>query len=90
MASKRYEITDRQKEVYSYLVWHVCEYGYQPTIVELAENFGVHLNAIKQILGQLDEKGYIRLPGERAERRIEICGVKFKPVEADYPDPTLV
>lgn len=58
--------TDKQLEVYEYVLNQVCENGYQPSYGEIAAHFGVTRTAIVSRLKELEQKGIIRLQEDRA------------------------
>lgn len=91
MASKRHDLTELQRDVLRFIIESVEEEGKQPTTVELAEAFGgMSPVSMRDVLAQLELKGFIRQPGGRAERALQLLGVKFKAVYSqDFPDLTL-
>ena len=56
-----FELTDRQRKVYEFLIFYKKQYGYPPTMQEIAEHLGVtgNLGVIKH-LNALEKKGYIK------------------------------
>jgi repressor LexA len=69
-------ISDKQAEVLGFIIDYVEEHGFQPTTGDMAEHFGVSVNAIKDRLKQLITKQVITtMP--RQERAISIKQVKF-------------
>jgi predicted DNA-binding protein YlxM (UPF0122 family) len=77
------EITEKQAEVFTYMVEHVQEYGYQPSMTEMAEHFGVTVKAIRDRLMQLAGKGYVELPPKHSDRCIRLKHVRFVATFAD-------
>ncbi len=71
------DLTEKQAEVWMFLVNYVEANGYQPSQVEIAEHFGVTKKAIADRLVQLHAKGYIELPERYKDRCIKIMYVKF-------------
>ena len=59
---------DTQHEVLAHLIDHVCEHGFQPTVAEMAEHFGVTPRAVRDRLDHLVRKGYLAAPVKRMER----------------------
>ena len=56
------DLTKRQKEILDYLIGHIAEKGYPPTIRETREAFGLSSNrGVVDHLRALERKGYIRL-----------------------------
>lgn len=58
-------LTERQRQVLSYIEQYTSEHGYPPTYQELRQQLGyTSLNAVGDVLRALERKGYIRrLPG---------------------------
>lgn len=76
---KREDITDKQQELWLHIVGHVAEFGYQPSMTEMAEHFGVTVKAIRDRLVHLENKGYIRFPPKHSDRSIHLKHVSFVP-----------
>ncbi len=67
--------TDRQRQILDFLAGHLADQGRPPTLFEVANAFGIHLNAVRKHLQALAAKGLIerdagkarglRLPGTR-------------------------
>jgi Mn-dependent DtxR family transcriptional regulator len=72
------DISEKQAELYMYLVRHVEQYGYQPSLTEVAEAFGVTAKAVRDRLMQLANKGYVELGPKYADRCIRLRHVFFK------------
>ncbi len=54
-------LTDRQREIYDYLVQHYKEYGYPPTIREIGFRFSIRsTKGVVDHLNALERKGYIK------------------------------
>jgi SOS-response transcriptional repressor LexA len=80
--------TEKQLEVYLYLIEYICEHGYQPCRKEMADHFGVYMNAINGRLKELHKKGIIVLPGAGQERAIGLRSITFTPVpQINVPEP---
>lgn len=73
-------VSDGQLDIFRYLVKHVQEFGFQPTVQEVAEHFGVAPRAIHDKLGQLARKGFITLSPKGDTRAIRLHFVRFEPV----------
>lgn len=57
----RQPLTERQREVYDYLVEHIAAEGFAPTIHQVAEHFGwASDNAAHIHLVALREKGWVK------------------------------
>ncbi len=55
------ELTDRQREIYEFIVRGIQQNGYPPTIREMMEAFGIaSTNGVRTTLAALEKKGYIR------------------------------
>lgn len=72
------ELTQRQKQVFEFLLRTIQERGYAPSISEIGQKFKIGSpNGVNDHLKALEKKGYIRRAGRRA---IEILGIHGKPV----------
>jgi len=73
------KLTDRQKEVLSYISSYIDEWGQAPSFDELCMHFGFSsYNTVSTHLNTLEKKGYIRRPkGKNKKRAIEV----ISPVE---------
>jgi repressor LexA len=70
-------LTDRQKQIYDYLLNMIRAKGYAPSIPEIGAKFNIaSTNGVADHLKALEKKGYIRRTGKRA---IEILSVLGKP-----------
>jgi len=64
-------LTDNQNEVFRFIRYRINKYPIVPSIVEMAEHFGVSTGSIQSALNALIKKGYIkRIPGKA--RAIEV------------------
>lgn len=70
--------SDKQKELYGFLIKYIEEYGYQPTQSEMAEFFKVTKNAIRARLKELEDRKLISMGDGSRERAVKIPHVKFK------------
>ena len=71
-------LTDRQKEIYDFLLKMIREKGYAPSITEIGKQFKIaSTNGVSDHLKALEKKGYIRRVGKRA---IEVLSTLGKPV----------
>jgi DNA-binding transcriptional regulator YhcF (GntR family) len=70
------EVSDEQKEVYFYIIKHVEDHGFQPSVRELAEQFGINQASMYQRLKLLARKGFVELTG--GERSIILHHVTFR------------
>src|SRR6266446_1991978 len=71
-------LTDRQKEIYDFLLRTIREKGYAPSIPEIGKQFKIaSTNGVSDHLKALEKKGYIRRVGKRA---IEVLSTLGKPV----------
>lgn len=78
-----HEITDKQKEIFFFIVDYLEENGYQPTTREAAQHFGITRRAASDRIEQLIRKGYLVAPPLNQERSLKINNVRFE-VEMDY------
>jgi repressor LexA len=66
------ELTDRQKQIYDFLVAHLHEHGFPPTVREICAEFGIRsTKGVTDHLTALQKKGFIKKHPE-ASRGIEI------------------
>src|SRR5918992_742936 len=69
-------LTNRQKQIYDFLVKNIRDKGYAPSIPEIGARFKIaSTNGVSDHLKALEKKGYIRRIGKRA---IEIANVLGK------------
>lgn len=67
-------LTKRQREVLTFLQEYLDEYGYGPTLEEIARHFGMaSLNGVHKHLRALQERGFIRRLSRQA-RSIQLLG----------------
>lgn len=86
--ARKNEISEKQSELYVYIVRHVEQYGYQPSKTEMAEHFGVTNKAIGDRILQLANKGYIELPPKHSDRCVRLKHVTFRATLAEHePEP---
>lgn len=52
-------LTPRQDEILRYLRYHVREYGFPPSVREVAERMGMPVSTVHYQLNWLAEKGFI-------------------------------
>jgi Mn-dependent DtxR family transcriptional regulator len=74
------EVSAKQAEVWDYIVNHVCEHGFQPTAVDMAEHFKVTPAAVRERVTHLVRKGLLGLGARGTERSLDLMGLKFEPV----------
>ena len=66
------ELTARQREIYEFLVNHLDEHGFPPTVREICQEFGIRsTKGVTDHLSALEKKGYIKKRRE-ASRGIDI------------------
>jgi repressor LexA len=66
------ELTDRQKQIYDFLVSHLHDHGFPPTVREICAQFGIRsTKGVTDHLTALQKKGFIKKHPE-ASRGIEI------------------
>ena len=85
MSSRRPELSEKQAEVWAFVVEHVCRHGFQPTIREMAEHFGVTPKAILDRIAHLANKGYVETGAKASERCLRLKSVTFVAVHSDEP-----
>ena len=73
------KLTDKQKEVLSYISEYIKEWGMSPSFEDICSRFGFSsYNTVTTYLKALEQKGYIRRPKEKNKKRaIEV----IRPVE---------
>jgi repressor LexA len=65
------DMTDKQKDIFSFLKETIRESGYPPTIREIGERFGVTVKAAYDHVKLIEKKGYIRCTQNKS-RAIEL------------------
>jgi SOS regulatory protein LexA len=60
------QITDRQKEVLSFISEFTEENSYPPTVREISEHFDISLRAVQDHIAALQKKGYLSLCQKRS------------------------
>lgn len=73
---------ERVEGMYRYLVSHIEQYGYQPTVVEMARAVGAQPNTVNKWINLLESEGRILRPPYNRERCFLIPGLKFEPYRA--------
>lgn len=71
------QLTDKQQEVYDFIVKCVEENGYQPSLQEIGDHFGVDKNAIFMRVKGLAEKGWVRQSKPKKDRALTLLRVRF-------------
>ena len=59
-------LTPKQKHVLDFIRDYIALHGYPPSILEVAQTLGCAQSTIHDHLKNLERKGYLRLPGNRA------------------------
>ncbi|MFP4014830.1 MAG: transcriptional repressor LexA [Chitinispirillaceae bacterium] len=79
-------LTSEQSRVLQYIVNYRDEYGFPPTVREIAEQLGYRsANNVRQHLRLIERKGYIRITGGRA-RGIEVMSDPFGEEREESPE----
>ena len=60
------EITDRQKEVLTFIATFTEENVYPPTVREIGDHFGISLRAVQDHIAALQKKGYLSTEQKRS------------------------
>lgn len=60
------EITDRQREVLTFISSYTEEHSYPPTVRDMSEHFGISLRAIQDHILALQKKGYLSQSQKKA------------------------
>lgn len=72
MTYNRYDLNEKQNVIYDYICDYVKEFGYPPTVREIAKRVGLaSSSSAHHYLKQLEEKGYIQRK-EGSPRAIEV------------------
>ncbi len=80
------QLTDRQKQIYDFLVRTIREKGYAPSIQEIGARFKiVSTNGVFRHLKALEKKGYIRRVGKRALEILSPQGRSVLPDVREVP-----
>ena len=72
------EITERQKEVLSYISNYTDENSFPPTVREISDHFGITIRAIQDHIIALQKKGYLSPTQKRARCLKVISDLKEK------------
>ena len=76
------ELTEKQEQVLEAIQTYQQEYGYSPTVRELADHFGQSSSAgIHKILVALEEKGYLKKGQKGQSRSLQVVGVEQQAAE---------
>ena len=79
------QITDRQKEVFSFIENFTKANDYPPTVREISEHFGISLRAVQDHISALQKKGFISTEQKRS-RSIRILDDKKQSVPKVFID----
>jgi repressor LexA len=69
------ELTERQKEVLSYIAGYIKKHSYPPTIRDIAENFSMSVKGAHDHITALKRKKYLKQDGQRS-RTLELVRSK--------------
>ena len=78
------ELTERQREVLSFISAFTKAHTYPPTIREIADHFSISVKGAYDHLGALKKKGYLRLADKRS-RTIEVVQDKTEHESVEEP-----
>ena len=79
------QITDRQKEVFSFIENFTKANDYPPTVREISEHFGISLRAVQDHISALQKKGFISTVQKRS-RSIRILDDKKQSISKIFVD----
>ncbi|MFC2329850.1 MAG: transcriptional repressor LexA [Treponema sp.] len=79
------QITDRQKEVFSFIENFTKANDYPPTVREISEHFGISLRAVQDHISALQKKGFISTEQKRS-RSIRILEDKKQSISKIFVD----
>lgn len=68
-------LTATQRKVYSFILDHIEQVGYQPSVREMGRQFRMSVNGVKGHRRSLERKGLIRFTGKN--RGLELPGMRF-------------
>lgn len=75
-------LTERQQEVYDFIVRYTQEHMYPPSITDICVSCHFKSKSnVHEILRILDDKGYIKKPMHSEARAIKLYGYKLVRVE---------
>lgn len=72
------DASEKQLEVFEFIIRHVEDHGFQPSGAEMARHFGVTKTAIQARLKNLARRGFIEYGTGTRERAIVLTQVFFK------------
>jgi repressor LexA len=79
-------LTDRQKEIYDFLLKSIRERGFAPSIHEIGRQFKIaSTNGVSDHLKALEKKGYIRRVGKRAIKLVNALGKSVLTATREVP-----
>ena len=78
------KLTDRQREVFDFIIEFRWEHGFVPTIREISAHFKFNIKSAHDHLKALSRKGWIKRAG-KGSRAIEILGPTGETKEGDIP-----
>ena len=66
-------LTPNEKKVLEFIEQHFSVKGFAPSFSEIKENFGfASFNSVQRYLQQLEDKGYLKVPGGNKKRALQI------------------
>lgn len=71
------QITDKQREIYNYIVKQVERLGYQPSVRDIGSRFGIFPATVQGHIVALRKKGYLEAAGYNKKRANAITGDVF-------------
>jgi SOS-response transcriptional repressor LexA len=78
VAKKQITASEKQLEVFVFIVQYVERHGYQPSQQEISNALGVARRAVFDRLKLLEEKGYLELSRDGRDRAIWLKHVRFE------------
>lgn len=61
MHSHRNTLTSRQQQMFDFIIEHMREHGYPPTLREMGDHMGIRsTNGVAEHLERIERKGYIK------------------------------
>lgn len=69
-------MSERELAVYKFIISHIQEYGYAPTVREIASAMSISLSTALYCLSDLENDGWIKVK-PATPRAIKVMGYKF-------------
>ena len=71
-------MTEKQQEIFDFIIWYIRENLYPPTVREIGDGVGLKsTSSVFSHLKTMKRKGYIDMPKGSSPRAIRIPGYRF-------------